>query len=236
MARNHYVEPLTVEQAAEGMNVALTNASNLLDDAEVLFNVERFPRACSLAILSIEETGKVSILRGLLLCQDAKKLKDGWEDYRRHTAKNVMWILPELALKGANKIEDFGSLYSEKGHRSGLDALKQAGFYSDISKKGEWKRPETIVSREVCAQIIAIAKVLLRTDKAFTTIEQLNIWVKHMKPVWPGPMREMKAALVLCYEEAAALGILSVEDADNMKKFVSAEGLNHSNNGANERV
>ncbi|MGM0985309.1 MAG: AbiV family abortive infection protein, partial [Pseudomonadota bacterium] len=50
--------------------------------------------ANSLATLSIEESGKVSILRAMSLARDEKELKEEWRRYRSHTNKNVQWILP----------------------------------------------------------------------------------------------------------------------------------------------
>ena len=58
---------LAVEKIVEGMNAASSNARRLLNDASALFDLERYPSATSLAILAIEEAGKVSILREMSL-------------------------------------------------------------------------------------------------------------------------------------------------------------------------
>jgi AbiV family abortive infection protein len=45
------------------MNAAIANAQRLAEDAQLLLDAERFPSAASLAILALEEAGKVIILR-----------------------------------------------------------------------------------------------------------------------------------------------------------------------------
>ncbi len=58
-----YRGKLTPKQIAHGMNVAATNAQRLASDAEALLDAKRFPTAASLAILSIEEAGRILILQ-----------------------------------------------------------------------------------------------------------------------------------------------------------------------------
>ena len=64
---------LDASQVATGINAAIENAKRLADDASLLLEVGRFPTAASLSILSIEESGKVSILRALSVAIDEKK-------------------------------------------------------------------------------------------------------------------------------------------------------------------
>ena len=59
---SQYRGKLTPAQIAEGMNAAICNARRLEGDAQVLFDLERYPTAASIAVLSIEESRKVSIL------------------------------------------------------------------------------------------------------------------------------------------------------------------------------
>ena len=83
--------------AAEGIALARKNAAGLIADAELLLENERLPSAAALAILAIEELGKVQIIKRIVLhSDDAKQLKEAWKEYRSHRAKNVMWILPKL--------------------------------------------------------------------------------------------------------------------------------------------
>lgn len=68
-----YKSKLSAAEIAAGINAASTNANRLADDAELLLENDRYPSALSLAILSIEESGKVSILRTLALSRNNVK-------------------------------------------------------------------------------------------------------------------------------------------------------------------
>jgi hypothetical protein len=69
-----YKGKLSADQVAAGINAATKNAKRLSEDAALLFEAGRFPSAVSLAILSIEESGKASILRSLRLPRPVKML------------------------------------------------------------------------------------------------------------------------------------------------------------------
>ena len=90
---NQYKDKLSPAQLAEGINAALGNAKRLAEDAVLLLQAKRYPSAASLAILSVEESGKISILRALALARDGDAVKDSWRDYRSHTKKNAIWLL-----------------------------------------------------------------------------------------------------------------------------------------------
>ena len=92
---------LTPAQITAGFNAASQNAKRLCEDALLLLNEKRYPSAASLAILSIEESGKGPILRELALAKDKKAILSAWQAYRSHTKKNVNWLLPQLAAGGA---------------------------------------------------------------------------------------------------------------------------------------
>jgi len=65
-----YRGPLDVAQIAAGMNLATSNAARLAKDARLLLENERWPSAASIAALSIEESGKVVVLRRFLNATD----------------------------------------------------------------------------------------------------------------------------------------------------------------------
>ncbi len=100
-----YSGELDAAQISCGMNAACRNARRLADDARLLLDAGRYPTAASLAALSIEESGKASVLRGLALAPTEEARRRAWKDYRSHRSKNAAWILPELAAKGARDLE-----------------------------------------------------------------------------------------------------------------------------------
>jgi AbiV family abortive infection protein len=173
--RNH----LSLKQVADGMNAAMRNASRLLDDARMLADAKRFPTACSLAILSIEESGKLSVLRSIATAQNDRHLKDFWRDYRNHQTKNAAWIICDLAGKGAKTLDDLRPIFDLDGdHTAVLDVVKQIGFYTDCFGNAHWSEPHVVVDEALAKYLIFIAQVLV--PKAETTEREMELWVDHI--------------------------------------------------------
>ena len=223
-AFKQYTGPLSTAQAAAGIEAALRNASALLADAELLLKYQRWQRSTALSILAIEESGKVGIFRGLLLARNEKELKDEWRSYRSHSAKNVAHMLPAFVAGGARQLEDFRPIYdksSDYGHKS--DALKQLAFYSDaLGDECHWSSPGESVSPELANSTFKIAKLIVERDPGgFTSEAELDIWVKHMRPVWKKETNQIKKALLACYAEARAKGVLRGKyDEDSHLRFL----------------
>jgi AbiV family abortive infection protein len=191
---NQHSGRLTAEQAAAGMNVALRNARRLALDARRLLEAGSPPSAASLAALSIEESGKVSILRGLVLAHSDSELRESWRDYRSHTKKNVAWILPHLAARGVRNLEGFRPIFdSTSNHPELLDSVKQLGFYTDCLGKGHWSEPAEVIDEGLARSLVATAE-LLAIEK-MVSAREVELWIEHLGPVWKGPMDWMKKAV-----------------------------------------
>ena len=136
-----YGGELDAEQIAEGINAAQRNARRLADDAKLLLNEGRYPTAASLAALSIEESGKRSVLRGLAFAPSEEILK-AWKDYRSHRSKNAAWILPSLVADGARDLDSLRlATDSSAEHTAVLDQVKQLGLYTDCLGDAHWSEP-----------------------------------------------------------------------------------------------
>lgn len=222
MKDRQYNQKLSPERAAEGINAAIVNSKALLDDALLLFDNERYERAVALSILAIEEAGKPSIIRSILLEDDPKSLKKEWQNYRRHTEKNTNWIVPELVSKGARHIKELRqTVDKDSDHTQLLDNLKQLAFYSDAFSKCKWSIPKNVVDKDLAKSILEIAKIMVGKDtKGMTSEAELILWVKHLKPVWKKDMFKMKQALINCYQEAEELGLMEKGITNNMVEFL----------------
>jgi AbiV family abortive infection protein len=217
---NGYKGVLSPQQIAEGINAAKKNAYRLAKDAKLMFDDGRYPSAVSLAILSIEESGKVSILRGLSLAKDEKEIAECWRDYRSHTKKNVYWILPELAAKGARRLEDLGPIVDETSdHPYLLDQIKQIGFYTDCLGQAHWSIPEDVIEESLAKTLVQTAEVFSKNRDEISVLE-IELWIKHMKPVWKTNMSAMKAALINWSKDMIENG-LSTKEENDMEKFVT---------------
>lgn len=175
---------LTPAQVAEGIRVASANAVRLANDAELLFRAGSFPTAASVAILAIEETCKVSILRSLALARSDVEASAKWKEYRSHTRKNGAWLLPQLAAQGAKKLEDLRPLFEEGAeHPYLLDQLKQLGFYTDCLGQAHWSLPADVISEELAESLVETARLFARSSAGECTTREIELWVEHLGPV-----------------------------------------------------
>jgi AbiV family abortive infection protein len=161
---DQYKGRLSPEQIAEGMNAAVRNATRLVDDANLLLQRKRFRSAVALAILAIEEAGKSPILRRMSVVQDdPKALKDCWRDYRSHTKKYVSWLLPQLYVDGARRLDDLYSLHAEgASHPFALEQLKQISLYTDCLGNAHWSIPEDEIDEQRAKMLVQNSRVLVK--------------------------------------------------------------------------
>jgi AbiV family abortive infection protein len=208
---------LTIGKVAEGMNIATNNAARLAGDARLLLSHRRWPSAACLAALSIEEAGKVVILRRFLTSTESET-KALWKEYRTHTKKNLNWILPDLVAKGARRLDDFRPIVdATSDHPALLDSLKQIGFYTDCFGNAHWSAPEDAIDQALATQLVQCAEILAPGRPI--SVRELELWVKHMAPVWNKSTEWMKTALVNWYADMQAEGLAPV-GTNAMAEFV----------------
>jgi len=171
---NPYKGNLSLTQIAEGMNCATKNARRLADDAGILLENRRFPSAASLATLSIEESGKVVILRQFITASDNDERSNLWKEYRSHKKKNLNWILPDLVAKGARKLDDFLPIVDKSSdHPEVLDSLKQIGFYTDCLGSAHWSIPDEVVNEKLASILVKTANIL--APEREITVKELEL-------------------------------------------------------------
>jgi len=210
---DQYKARLSPAEIAAGMTAARRNAARLAQDARALLDANRFPTAAALAALSIEESGKTTILRQLALARTDEETREAWRDYRSHTRKNAAWIVPELVARGARSLEDFRTLFdSDADHPYLLDQVKQIGLYTDCLGAVHWSNPAEVVDRDLAELLVRTAE-LLGSEREVTT-EEVELWVKHVGPVWKGPMQFMRRAVLNWHTEMVERGLLDQASGD----------------------
>ena len=193
----------------------------MADDAKLLLEHGRFPTAVSVAALSIEEAGKISVLRGLAFAPNEAVRKRAWKDYRSHRSKNPAWILPRLVAQGARSLDALRLAADPSGtHSLLLDQLKQLGLYTDCLEPGTWTEPQTAIDEALANELVSIADLMAR-ERTFTRRE-LELWIEHMQPVYGAPLHEMKAALLRWYAAMREAGLSSDDDRE-VESFVWGE-------------
>lgn len=214
----HYKGRLTAGEVAAGMNAAQANARRLAHDAKLLLDNERFPSAVALAILSIEESGKLSILRALALVKSDEQLRNAWREYRTHTAKNRLWPVVELFKKGARKLDDFAALVTDDAtHMVLLDQLKQIAFYTDCLGERHWSEPDTVITKEIATDLVGTAELLARGHE--TSPREMELWIQQIQPVWMGRKELLEKALVDWHAAMHREGLTSGGSGE-MEKFI----------------
>ena len=172
----------------------------------MLLDLERHPTAAALAILAIEELGKVSILRNLSTASD-EELGSIWREYRTHTKKNAAWILPQLASQGAKTLGDFRPLFDPSAeHPIVIDQIKQLGFYTDCLANAHWSIPIEVIDAKLASTLVRTAEGLSLGRRV--TEREIELWIEHLGPVWNQDMSWMKKAVRNWYEALSREGLL----------------------------
>jgi AbiV family abortive infection protein len=207
---------LTAAQIAEGMGLALQNATRLAEDADSLLNAGRVPSAVALAILSIEESGKVSILRQMAIAEDEKEWLQLWKAYRSHTKKNTLWIFGELVQKGARTLDELRPLVDPiSDHPDILNQIKQLCTYTDCFTKVKWSSPAEVDVEGLAPYLVKMAQVLGRPKTV--TAKEIELWRKHLLPVKGASMEAQKQAVAAWFHEMKLHGLseASPEEVEN---------------------
>ncbi|MDQ6920239.1 MAG: AbiV family abortive infection protein [Actinomycetota bacterium] len=160
------IDPPPLAQLARA---ALDNASDLLDDAEVLLAAQRWPRAYSLAILAAEEFGKFMscVVAGSYEADDRDKWRQFWRNFRDHSPKMTLWAGHFVDM------QDWGPVGSQ-GDREWAEAWasrqemvttalagKMAGLYVDC-QRGEISIPREQLGERTARETVFIVAAVLK--------------------------------------------------------------------------
>ena len=216
-AKKAYRGRLTNRQIAEGMTATAKNAQRLLADATLLVEAGRWPSAASIAILSIEESGKGPILRSMAVARSDEEIAKLWKDYRAHRVKNAHGALLDYLAMGARRLSDFtGMFQADAEHTVRLDDMKQSGLYVDLFEGPlAWAEPDRVIDQPLALQLVRIAAVLAR--QGITTEREIELWVEHMADAWLTP--DMPYALILWQQAMYEEGLV-VRSGSEMADFI----------------
>lgn len=220
---SQYRGSLSFGQIATGMNAALKNAKRLAEDARTLFDAGRIPSATALAILSIEESGKVPILRQIALCESDEERCKEWKRYRSHTNKNVTWILGQLVMQGARTLDAMREIADpQSDHPKILEHLKQLCLYTDCLDHGKWSLPDEVSVADIAPYLVKMADVM--ANPRFVTAKEVELWHQHLLPVKSANFDEKKRAVARWYEDMASHGLSKVS-LENLESFLRSGNI-----------
>lgn len=141
---------------------AVANGMELLDDASLLLEHERWPRAHALAVLALEELGKAGVCLGALL-YDGTQAEQFWKDFTHHPTKllNAGAILAFLGSDNTSATADAVAQIEKEAKREHVRKLR--GLYVDLSTSGDVQRPADVdedAARRVVDRVRAVLDLL----------------------------------------------------------------------------
>lgn len=211
-----YSGALNLAQIAAGMNHCQDNAKRLLRSAKALYKIKDYATAVSLAVLAIEEAGKTSILRGMVMAVDDAEMRKGWKEFRSHCQKNGFADLM-TCMRSTLRLDDCRSVVTKGEKNYKTDDLKQIGFYVDCVGDAVWLIPEETITEEIAVKVLTVAGIVCRS-KTTTTVRELELWKETVGACPQGTLQEQKQQLVLWRRRMEAEGL--VKPDPGFEKFV----------------
>lgn len=158
----------------EGISKSLSNATDLFDDADILFKLKRYPRSYTLYQLTIEEVGKAAMIYDFILYKDfenkseQQKFKKEFLSHKKKTKTSIgidlllAFQIPNINLK--NKL--IHQVYDLDKDIDKLNDLKNNSLYTNI-KNGQFIVPKEEITQEIAMNIKNIAHTRLNFAKKF---------------------------------------------------------------------
>ena len=205
-----YRGTLTPKSASEGIHIAKTNATRLLNDAEMLSKNGRYPSACVLAALAIEELSKPAIIRKIVIAESPQEIARAWKLFSSHLEKGAPWIVPHL-INATATYEDFVEEFMRNRDPLLLDSLKQISIYCGCYGKSHWSSPAEVIEKDLAEQLIATARILNLSGQfsPLDSEEGIRLWKSHMKGCFSVGYVTANNKIVEFFAKAADHGLLS---------------------------
>ena len=201
---------LTPKSASEGIHIAKTNATRLLDDADMLFKDGRYPSACALAALAIEELSKPAIIRKIVIAESPQETSRAWKLFSSHLDKGAPWIVPKLIESNAT-YEDFVEEFIRNKDPLLLDSLKQISIYCGCYGNSHWSSPAEVIEKDQAELVIATARILNLSGQIspLDSEEGVRLWKNHMKGFFSVGYITANNKIVEFFAKAAEHGLLT---------------------------
>lgn len=158
---------LTLKQISAGISVCIDNALDLFGDAIVLLHHKRYARALSLVLTSLQEAGKVTLLRqmSLLPSDDQKKWSQIWKRFRKHETKDAFGQSAKInqEAKGDPGEVFWQQVVYKTTFAPAKEKIRQFSLYVDFIKRDKaWWSPREITASVVEQAIDDVVSVLYK--------------------------------------------------------------------------
>lgn len=172
---------LTLDEVADGLHACVGNIESLMDDADLLLEAQRFPRALSVLLIAAQEAGKTSILLSMAGTrpEDQEHWSRLWKSYRSHAHKAAMRMIGTLPVGLTDAELAVAVLVTEDSGRAD-ERARQRTLYIDLDReKRIWLTPDDVRESDVTmvrGQLAAmVTKLLSQRDRRLFSAEALRI-------------------------------------------------------------
>lgn len=187
-----------VEGVESGFALILQNARDLIEESEILFAAERWPRAYALAHLASEELAKLPMIFGYASRVRLCGLDDWGSFYKRFCNHQAKWrgieslsYLLDSATEANADVKRFMKALKAIPAR---DSLKNRSLYVAAKSKCDFESPRGVISSEVAKNAIDQATASLQFHSKVPSGEAG--WLKKL-------LDGVEAKLTLAYPDPA---------------------------------
>lgn len=165
------------EELILGIIKSEENATELIEEANLLFNNNHLSRAFTLFQLAIEEIGKCSLISNYILENDKGKLSKLLNDLKKHKIKTNHSIGYDMMLYNAldekNRKTLLESFFFNSSIIEKVDHYKNYSLYASIINN-QFKKPSEIITREHVETHKFYAETRLNVAKSINKINIKN--------------------------------------------------------------
>jgi AbiV family abortive infection protein len=165
-----YSGKLTFEQIATGISACLENATALVNDARLLLDAGRPPRALFNLLAANQELGKIGILTEMARMHPTAQSEWGlmWKEFRKHERK-AAHALADALPDEVRTVEAFIPLAARLPEVAYFaERLRQASLYVDFDSQGKtWQSPLQVTSTLVIQKLDETLQALTRHETLY---------------------------------------------------------------------
>ncbi len=173
--KNYSKKAFVKEDLVIGIKKSLANANDLINDAKILKEQARYPRAYTLFQLAIEEIGKTWLTFLMIIFNkyhDEIAVRKFLNDFKSHKTKTALSLNTDMIVAYMNILSDDNfnrtlvkRAFVQSDNLKKLDDLKNYSLYTSI-EDGKFITPAEIIRKDLVDEIEFTAEMRLQVSEA----------------------------------------------------------------------